>query len=113
MSYTRVIPRDLFNESSLLKCYGRIYINLEFANSHDAELLHDGSAFEVEQDDDSGAISITNVSLRVRGAAYALYRPLNSRETWPLYLLNGDTEIEVFNGDGSFSADMLVFLRGS
>lgn len=29
MSYFRVIPRDLFNEASLLKCYGRLAILLD------------------------------------------------------------------------------------
>ena len=29
MSYPRVIPRDLFNEASLLKCYGQVYLKLE------------------------------------------------------------------------------------
>jgi hypothetical protein len=29
VSYFRVIPRDLFNEASLLKCYGRLAILLD------------------------------------------------------------------------------------
>ncbi len=27
--YARVIPRDLFNEANLLKCFGNLYLRLE------------------------------------------------------------------------------------
>ncbi|WP_434716076.1 hypothetical protein [Paraburkholderia sp. A3RO-2L] len=111
MSYSRVIPRDLFNEANLLKCYGRLYINLETADAPAVKLEHDGAAFDVQQDESSGAIFVANVKLKVRGVARRLYRPLNSREAWPLYLaLDDDSEIEVFNEDGSFSGEMLEFL---
>jgi hypothetical protein len=33
MGYTRVIPRDLFNEANLLKCIGGLYIALEHVES--------------------------------------------------------------------------------
>lgn len=113
MSYIRVIPRDLFNEANLLKCYGKIYINLETANIPDVELEHNGDAFNVEQDENSGNLSLSNVTLKVRGKAFQPYRPLNSRAAWPLYLVdeNGE-EIEVFEEDGSFTDEMFDFLRG-
>ncbi|MBU9199912.1 hypothetical protein KTD31_00665 [Burkholderia multivorans] len=114
MSYSRVIPRDLFNEANLLKCYGRLYLNLEKAGAPAVELVHDGEAFDVQQDDSSGAIFVANVKLKVRGVACKMYRPLNSREAWPLYLaLDDDSEIEVFNEDGDFSVEMLEFLKGN
>jgi hypothetical protein len=113
MSYNRVIPRDLFNEASLLKCYGRIYINLETANLQNVELAHDGDAFDVQQDESSGGLFVANVVLKVRGKSCRLHRPLNSRETWPLYLTDeNEEEIDVFTEDGSFSAEMEAFLRG-
>jgi len=114
MSYKRVIPRDLFNEASLLKCYGRIYLNLETADLPDVELEHNGGAFDVQQDLGSGGLSVANCLLKVRGRVCRLYRPLNSRDDWPLYLADeNDEEIEVFAEDGSFSSEMTDFLRGA
>ncbi len=111
MSYTRVIPRDLFNEANLLKCIGRLYLNLESLNTQHAEIEHDGETFDVQQNPDDGSISVANVSLFVRGYEYPLHRPLNSRDAWPLYLTTGDgDDIEVFSDDGEFSPEMLTLL---
>ena len=114
MTYLRVIPRDLFNEANLLKCYGRIYLNLETANIPEAELEHDGDAFAVEQNENSGGLYMSNVTLKVRGITCRLERPLNSRASWPLFLIDeNDEEMAVFNEDGSFTEEFTGFLRGS
>lgn len=113
MPYIRVIPRDLFNEANLLKCLGRIFINLESADLPNVELAHDGEAFDVQMDESSGALYARNVVLIVRGEPCRLERPLNSREGWPLKLIDEHDEgTDVFNEDGSFSEEMLAFLRG-
>ena len=114
MTYLRVIPRDLFNEANLLKCYGQIYLNLERLNLPDVGFEHDDpwTPFDVRQDEDSGTIHIANVTLTVRGCACRLDRPLNSRQAWPLYLTTeNEEEIAVFSEDGSFSPEMLTFLN--
>lgn len=111
MSYQRVIPRDLFNEANLLKCYGQIYVNLETAGVLDVELIHDGQAFDVQRDPGSGDLHLANVTLMVRGRACRLYRALNSRQPWPLVLTTEDEdELYVFDDTGSFSPEMLQFL---
>lgn len=118
MSYNRVIPRDLFNEANLLKCHGQIYLNLERLNVQ-AELvddgsLHNGSHFRVHQDDD-GNLELLNVYLLAHGRRWHVRRPLNARRPFPLYLQPADDddsdEIDVFNDDGSFTAEMLAFLK--
>jgi hypothetical protein len=105
--YKRVIPRDLFNEANLLKCYGQIYINLEYLNIPGVEIVSDGNAFDVVQDEGGGSLTIANVHLVINGNEQYLYRPLNSRQPWPLYLSQSDEEISVFNDDGSFTSDMI------
>ena len=120
MSYIRVIPRDLFNESSLLKCYGRLYICLENTPGHRAELREEfapGDAFKVRQSNDDGSISLANVGLYVRGERVPLSRPLNSRDAWPLWAIIQDAEgdeeeIEVFTGEGDLSPEFLAFIQG-
>lgn len=112
MSYVRVIPRDLFNEANLLKCLGRIYINLETAGLDNVELEHDGDAFDVQMDESSGALYLANVTLMVRGEPIGLERPMNSRDSWPLMAATDDDLVPVFNADGSFSEEMMTLLRG-
>lgn len=114
MPYKRVIPRDLFNEGSLLKCCGRIHINLETAGLPGVELESDGAAFDIQQDASSGDIYIANVKLKVGAKGYRVYRRLNSRGAWPLYLVdvNGE-ELDLFADDGSFSLEFIDFARGA
>lgn len=111
MSYQRVIPRDLFNEGNLFKCYGKLWIELERWHMEDKlEHHNDGEQFEVLQDDD-GNTFIYNVHLIVNNRVYMPYRPLNSRDPWPLLidLPNGDT-INVFEDDGELSYEFKIFI---
>jgi hypothetical protein len=115
MSYQRVIPRDLFNESSLLKCYGRLYIVLEKIAGHSARFSEDDvSQFDIEQRQDDGSIFIENLSLVIGENQFRLVRPLNSRQPWPLYAeLIGDPEfepVEVFDDQGELTAEMRALL---
>lgn len=109
MTYRRVIPRDLFNEANLLKCLGRLWICLDDRGGHRAELLGPigRQGFDVRQSDMDGSISAENVHLLIAGyEAGRLWRPLNSREDWPLYLTDErDGEIEVFDDQGNLSAE--------
>ncbi len=113
MTYQRVIPRDLFNEASLLKCLGKVYINLETANS-DAKLVHDGNPFHIEQDASSGALFCSNVNLFLNDFHIPLTRPLNSRAPWPLYAVMPDgEECAVFEDDGTFTAEFLTLIASN
>lgn len=110
MSYQRVIPRDLFNEANLLKCYGQLWIKTE--EMPNVKMTHHGNAFVVEQDRSDGSLYIFNVRLSIRGRHYVLRRPVNSREPWPLYAQEGDyAEWEVFDDNGDLSEDFLKLLE--
>jgi hypothetical protein len=118
MSYRREIPRDLFNEASLLKCLGHLSIKLETAGAPKAELIGPriGEGFIIDQDQASGSISCLNAPLMLRGERCVLSRPLNSREPWPLWLeaIGIETlieEIEVFTQDGELSDEFLAAIR--
>lgn len=106
MSYYRVIPRDLFNEANFLKCLGQLAIlHLDGMLPENVGIDHDGKRFKVYQDED-GSLRIKNFTLTIAGERIDLYRPLNSREDWPLWFERGD-EIEgtVFDKHGEISAD--------
>lgn len=108
MSYARVVPRDLFNEANLLKCYGQIFIQLENVRVEGVSIEYDGSAFNIVQDQSSGCLFIENVVLFINGEPQSLFRPLNSRAAYPLYLTDeNDDEIKVFDEEGRFTPDML------
>ena len=106
MSYTRVIPRDLFNEANLLKCYGQLALLLHDYPVPGVQLVHDGGSFEPLQQDHDGSLTLwPSVRLEVRGSHVMLHRPLNDRDSWPLYATDHrDEEEAVFTDDGQFTA---------
>lgn len=106
MSYSRVIPRDLFNEASLLKCLGHLALQINGDPRHKASLSEgDGSAFQIEQDPSDGSIYVANLPFEISGKPAQLYRPLNSREPWPLWLRLDDDDVPVFDLDGCLSRE--------
>lgn len=116
MSYLRVIPRDLFNESDLLKCYGRMTILLDGNRTAGFETIHEyqGEPFDIVQDDD-GRLTVWNLPLIVGRIGYRVWRPLNSREPWPVYLEcpnDDDFEpISIFDDAGNFSDEMKALIK--
>ena len=113
MSYLRVIPRDLFNEGNLLKCYGQLYLNLEKLRLEECLEHHaETDQFRIRQNEADGSLSIGNVILIVRGQQVHLSRPLNARTAYPLWASTGDHDYKVFNDDGTFTDEMRDFLLG-
>jgi hypothetical protein len=108
MSYTRVIPRDLFNEASLLKCLGRLSLRLlDYPiEGVSLELDHPASGFNIIQDPNDGSIFVSNLWL-VKSGKFLLFRPLNDRSKWPLYVTLLEDDLRVFNEDGSLSEEFL------
>lgn len=120
MTYRRVIPRDLFNEASLLKCLGQLYLKTERFQSINPRpflMLHTGPDWNIVQDESDGSIYASAVSIIIGGVTYDHHRPLNARDPWPLYVTprnwrtpgidrDDDDEpepLEVFEADGSLS----------
>ena len=128
MTYARVIPRDLFNEANLLKCYGRLWCLLDETRGHNARLGLDpaandgedysGAPFDVQQEISDGGISIANIPFRVGGTLYRLYVPLNNRRAWPLWCEAFDQEgvpefcERVFDDDGHLSPQFFALITG-
>jgi hypothetical protein len=110
MSYKRVIPRDLFNEASLLKCLGHLALQINDDHTPEGlELLHryPESGFPIEMDESDGSIFCSELTLKTPdGRTTALWRSLNSRLSWPLRLLDAEeNDIYVFDEDGYFTAE--------
>jgi hypothetical protein len=112
MSYSRVLPRDLFNEADLLKCLGRLWIKLSETQGHDAKIAEEQvDGFVVVQSEDDGSISVENLTFTVGAEQFRLWRPLNSRDAWPLWATKESNEdfeeVRVFDEDGELSQEML------
>lgn len=105
-NYLRVIPRDLFNESKLLKCVG--FIVLEYENKmfpDNVEIIYDGKPFNIQQDCD-GNIEIVNLVLRKDGDDVRLYHPLNNKNSYPLRAeFFAGENVRVFDNDGLFTKE--------
>lgn len=126
----RVIPRDLFNDANLLKCYGRLQL---FLMDHPAfagctfGLEEDAleSQFDIHQTTD-GETFVANLQLTVHGVPVTLYRPLNAKGNWPLWFsidcLDTLQEFEtspleylvggcVFHEDGNIDEDFITMVN--
>lgn len=121
--YTRVVPRDLFNESKLLKCLGQLVLLI-----HDGmappklsyeHVNHEGIGFVICQDYDSGDIWCANVRFNIGNRPLHVVNPLNSREPYPLVCQTVITEdedgepleesewVDVFTDDGKLTAEFI------
>jgi hypothetical protein len=113
--YQRVIPRDLFNESKLLKCLAQV-----------ALLIHDGKdggrlnichrnpsqGFLIDQDPSDGSLRCTNLQCHLLdGQIIDLTTPYNCKSPYPLLYNIGNRDGEVFNDDGSFSDEFQQLLN--
>lgn len=114
MSYTRVIPRDLFNEAQLLKCLGRVALLIaDGLAPKGLEIYHEEphKGFIVEQDESSGDIYCRNMRLATKhGRECSPRHGLNSREPWALTVWSeDDDEIEVFDAEGNLTPAFLTW----
>lgn len=114
MGYQRTLPRDLFNEANLLKCLGRLWMLLEDYAPPGFQMVFDwpNRGFQIEQDPSDGSIYCTNIKVRNGAGKWVTpFRPLNSRDQWPLYIQDGDDEIQVFEEDGGLACLTDEFLE--
>jgi hypothetical protein len=113
MSYLRVIPRDLFNEANLLKCYGTLWIAIE--GHRQAKFSQECmDSFPIVMRDDDGSLCIDGLFLDVGEAQYRLTRPCNSREPFPLYAERVEfwaDPVAVFNPDGTLSDEFTKLIN--
>lgn len=111
-NYNRVIPRDLFNEANILKTIGKLCLLIE-DNAIPLQYHYDGDAFNIQQNEASGALYVANINFwftKETGlmdmGTLVFERPLNSRELWPLYLETSNNSYEVFDENGNFILDI-------
>jgi len=115
-NYSRVVPRDFFNEAKLLKCLGRLSLfMLERAWISDVigvdeSGLDDG--FDIHQNQD-GDIYVANYVVYLhRGGKIDLLTRLNSKKNYPLLYIYDNELGTVFDEEGNLSEEFKTFLKG-
>lgn len=97
----RVLPRDAFNDANLLKCIGKLTILIEDRAINCLTYTYDGEPFDIVQDLTSGDTFVSNIQFfDKKGEFVPHYRPLNSRDEYPLYLTFGENEHAAFSQCG-------------
>lgn len=105
--YMRVLPRDLFNESKLLKCFGLLTVRIHDSMAPQGlEFEHDGSPFEIALTDD-GSLTITNILLTLNGQSLLFKTTYNSKNNFPFFLEHDYCEYLVFDEQGAFTEEFL------
>ena len=108
--YRRVLPRDLFNESKLHKCLGRLALavhdGVDLAGNpcpRSLRIDHDGREFTVYQDPSDGSLFCENIRFYAGEIPIRLRLIYNSRAEYPLVHPSGEDEIAVFRDDGGLT----------
>jgi hypothetical protein len=111
MPYKRVLPRDLFNESKLLKCLGQLALILhDYGRRYPLRLEHErpSRGFMIERDPADGGLYCVNLNLYHRdGRRIELSTNYNSKSPYPLFFILEDESGAVFTDDGKFDQDFL------
>ncbi len=117
MNYQRVIPRDLFNESKLLKCLGQLAVMI-----HDGRLLgvtveiieeYEYPGFRINQNQSSGRLFCDSLRFETsKGQGLYFSLPYNSRDPYPLILDGPDDDVYVFDDAGNLTQVFIAFIEG-
>lgn len=111
MSYTRVIPRDFFNESKLLKCMGQLSLKIldgMLPEGIKIEIDECGQPFEIHQTND-GRLYLNDYDVTINDTYVSLSTTYNSKDNYPLICFHDDVETTVFDDNGDFTQDFINF----
>ena len=116
MQYNRVLPRDAFNESKLLKGIGRISLlihdNVGFIGKKlNCVLENESQGFKILMDEQDGSTYCSNFYLfDNNGTPIYLSNPLNCKLPYPLQFEYKDTSDFLFTDEGELSPEFINLL---
>lgn len=113
MSYHRVVPRDLFNESKLLKCLGRLCLLIHKGEAPEClKVNEDIESFEIDQRASDAGLFCVHVEFTAHEKTLDLFSLYNSKEDYPLQCETYDFGvIDVFNQDGSLNKEFVEYIE--
>ena len=113
MSYHRVIPRDLFNESKLLKCLGQLALHRHdyYSIQQLIRLEYDPrQGFKIAQNPDDGNLYCANMICRRKRdlKEIKLSTIYNDKSPYPLvYEVDNEYFGHIFKDDGTFTDEFM------
>lgn len=113
-NYKRVIPRDFFNESMLLKCLGKLcvaYLHTDEINGLKIEFEEPGEPFNIVLDQNANKLIVTNYKISVNGTVCMFGTEYNSRTNLPLFCMIENMEIPVFKENGEFDEEFIEYFQ--
>jgi hypothetical protein len=114
LKYDRVIPRDFFNESKLLKCMGRVALLILDGHAPLQMSFKDsGKSFDIRQLSGDGGLVVVNYPVKIKGKTFFFATAYNSKSNYPLYMHSSyqddHTVVPVLDSEGEFTQDFLNF----
>lgn len=112
MSYKRVCPRDLFNESKLLKCLGFVSLLIHEGKIRCLNMNHENEneGFKIRQNPSDGSIYVSNLHFfDNNGTPVYFYHLLNNKSNFPLIMNYKNEEYYFFNESGEMQIDKDLF----
>ncbi len=116
INYDRVIPRDFFNESKLLKCFGQLSLFIHSEKTPvpmDIFIIRNSNSepFQIGQTND-GYLTITNVEVTINKNKFLFKSKYNSKSNYPLFVMTDDySEYQVFDENGQFDEEFIDFCK--
>lgn len=111
MNYSRVLPRDLFNEAKLLKCMGRLCLLIhDRIAPKEMTFRQNGDPFEITLLP-TGELFIDNLHVKIRDTFYIFKTTYNSKSNYPLFMEHELTDYDVFDDEGNFDKEFLELLK--
>jgi len=108
--YPRVMPRDLFNESKLLKCMGRLMLLIhDDLTPKGVKMGYDEryeEPFEIALMDE-GALTITNLKISVHKRIITFKTIYNRKDLYPLFAEYDYVDYTVFDDNGNWHEEFL------
>lgn len=108
-TYTRVIPRDFFNEAKLLKCMGQLALKILDAQTPcNIRIEEEGEPFRIELSEE-GSLFVANYNVFVKDVLCTFKTTYNSKSNWPLLCEHDYNEYRVFDDSGNWDDEFLNF----
>lgn len=117
-TYSRVLPRDLFNEAKLLKCLGKLCLHIHDGNKALTGLKfeYDDTFFMICQNEQDASLAVSSIKFKIGEKQLYFYTKYNSREDWPLFAsFNDDNsdEVNVFDLFGNLDEGFINLINNS
>lgn len=110
-NYSRVIPRDFFNEAKLLKCMGLLALNILDGKQPENTVISiadNDEPFNVVLLDD-GHLTVINYPVKINGIEVIFKSTYNSKSNYPLLAEYQNCEYVVFDEHGQWDSEFLEF----